>query len=219
MGDNTARRFGAEPPRFGRRIDAPIGPSAPVTIAPRVTSAAPRDEPSLPKQPAAASPEQRSTRDDDLRAFFGPNAAAYLLIYRAWQKTSPAPEQSILFWHRPFFRAAFWNGFTLFIPWLFYRKLYGIGTAVLLGTAAIQLLAPSPIAGALSFVIGMFFVRYGQQLYIDQALRRVDKADELGFTGAAREAYLRRIGGRSLAAAIAGSAMSSLIAGLFFLPS
>src|SRR5579863_1399675 len=127
MGDNRARRFGAEPTRFGRRVDAPAEPSAPAIMPPRVTAAAPRDEAPLPNRTAAAATQQRSTRDDELRAFFGPNAAPYLSIYRAWQKTSPAPEQSILFWHRPFFRAAFWNGFALFIPWLFYRKQYRIG--------------------------------------------------------------------------------------------
>ncbi|HEV8016021.1 MAG TPA: hypothetical protein VGP48_10830 [Stellaceae bacterium] len=208
MDDNMARRFGAEPRRFGRRSDlAPALADPP----PRI----PRQSPIADAPPAViSSPDNASSREDDLRTFFGPNAAAYLLIYRAWQKTSPSPDQSILFWHRPFFRAAFWNGLALFIPWLFYRKLYRIGSAVLIGTIAINVLVTPLIADSLNFALGVFFLRYGQQLYIDQAVRRLDKADELGFSATARAAYLRRAGGRSLAAPVIAAAAASLVTGL-----
>jgi hypothetical protein len=213
MDDNRARRFGAEPGRFGRRVDpAPASANPP----PRVPRAPSIDEvpPAVLTPPVRSSSDNASSHEDDLRTFFGPNAASYLLIYRAWQKTSPSPDQSILFWHRPFFRAAFWNGLVLFIPWLFYRKLYRIGTAVLIGTIAINLLAPPLIADTINFAIGVFFLRYGQQLYIDHALRQIDKADELGFSAPARAAYLRRRGGRSLVAPVIATAMTSLITGL-----
>ena len=43
----------------------------------------------------------------------------------ATPSASPAPEQSILAWRRPLFDKLFWSGLFGFVPWLFYRKLYG----------------------------------------------------------------------------------------------
>jgi hypothetical protein len=213
MSDNTARRFSAEPVRFGRRVDpAPAVPTA-APVPPRLQPAPIVTE--TPRHDAA--PLAIPSREPDLRIFFGPNAASYLLLYRAWLKTRPAPEQSILFWHRPLFEGAFWTGLFGFLPWLFYRKLYVIGMVVLVGTIALNMLAPSLIADALSVAIGIVFMRYGQLLYIDHALRRIAKADALGFSGTNREAYLRRAGGRSLVAPLLATALSPLIAGLFLL--
>jgi hypothetical protein len=188
MDDHIARRFGAEPRRFGRRVERACIPAGPPPQVPRTPSNddAPRTEPT---PPGASALGRQPSREDDLRLFCGPNAASYLPIFRAWQKTSPSPDQSILFWHRPFLRAAFWNGLVLFIPWLFYRKLYRIGTAVLIGTFAINVLATPLIADTINFALGVFFLRYGQQLYIDHALRYIDKADELGFSATTRAAY------------------------------
>ena len=156
------------------------------------------------------------SREDDLRAFFGPKAATYLLLYRAWMKTSPTPEQSILFWHRPLLQGLFWGGLFGFVPWLFYRKLYAVGVATLVTTIAINLLVPSPYADGISLAIGLFFMRYGQPLYIAQALRRIETADALGMAGANRTIYLSRRGGCSLMAALLVTIVS-LIAGVFFL--
>lgn len=156
------------------------------------------------------------SREEDLRAFFGPKAAIYLQPYRAWQKTSPTPEQSILGWRRPLSQGLFWGGLFGFVPWLFYRKLYAIGAAALVGTIAINLLVPSPFADAPSLAIGLFFLRYSQPLYIAHALRRIETADTLGFIGANRAIYLSRRGGRSLIAALLATVVS-LIAGVFFL--
>lgn len=207
MDNNAARRFGAEPVRFGRRVDTPpVVPPMPTSV---VTP--------QPRTPVIeAPPPVPSSRDEDLRAFFGPKAATYLLLYRAWQKTAPSPEQSILSWRRPLFQGLFWGGLFGFVPWLFYRKLYGIGAAALVGTIAINLIVPSPYADELNVAIGLFFMRYGQPLYIAHALRRIEKADMLGFIGENRTAYLRRSGGSSMMAALVAMLVAS-IAGVFFL--
>jgi hypothetical protein len=131
-------------------------------------------------------------------------------------KTSPTPEQSILGWRRPLLQSLFWGGLFGFVPWLFYRKLYAFGAATLVATIAINLLVPSPYADGLSLAIGLFFMRYGQPLYIAHALRRIETADVLGMTGMNRAIYLSRRGGRSLIAALLATVVS-LIAGVFFL--
>lgn len=131
----------------------------------------------------------------DLETFFGPNADRYLEVYEKMRMEKNFQRASVKTWSWP----VFLGGFT----WFFYRKMYIYGA-----TAVFTLLITSYLLGNTGSLGsaggGMFaaFAMHAKTSYVNQALGRIAKADELGLTGIDRTDYLRRAGGVSLPAGI-----------------
>ena len=135
---------------------------------------------------------------NDLTTFFGPRAEIFLAAHEKQKKGRGVWRTNTWCW------PAFFGGFV----WFFYRKMYGIGAAMLVLPIIIGVLYPK--AGGASFA---YIGSQGKGFYVWTAQRRIKKADKLGLVGAEREEYLRRAGGVSLTAGIlAGVVYASLLA-------
>ena len=125
----------------------------------------------------------------DLAAFCGPNAEVYLPIYRKMREGS---DQWVASWS--------WAGFFVPTLWLFYRKLYVLGTLCLLLPAFV---AFGPDAAAGSVVggsMGILIAVWSKAWYVSTGLRRIAEADRLELAGSERRDFLRRVGGVSASA-------------------
>lgn len=121
----------------------------------------------------------------DLKIFFGPNALLYLDTYEKMRTAIHANKFRPRTWCWP----AFFCGFA----WFFYRKMYGLGALVFFLPIFIAYLF-----GRGSIVASAVFASSAKTHYVNLALERIAKADQLGLWGADREDYLRRAGGVSL---------------------
>ena len=149
------------------------------------------------RSPQFDAPDQYRVRAE-LATFFGPNAHVYIDMYDkmragdgSWARRS---------WSWPVFFGSF--------SWFFYRKMYGAGAVMLFVPMILSYLVGGTGAGA-----WIFFAMVAKGLYVDAALARITKADQMGLQGADRHDYLQRAGGVSLAAGlIAGLAYFSTLA-------
>jgi hypothetical protein len=123
----------------------------------------------------------------DLRTFFGPHADVYLRAYEKMRGATGGRRLPVLGWSWPAALAG--------AIWFFYRKMYAVGTVALVLSIALD-----QVLDIGSVVIALLLAIYGKGFYVDAALRRVAKADELGLIGAERDGYLRAAGGVSVAA-------------------
>ncbi len=143
----------------------------------------------------------RETLERDLHLFMGPRAEKYLGVFRRadfgflGDKLRPRAGRGLLSWH--------WPAFLVPIPWLFYRKLYIEGAAIL----AVFMLVPLvlPAAGYSGAAAAVVIAMIAKRLYVEHALKRIRHADTLGLAPQAREEYLRRAGGVSVPGAVLGS--------------
>jgi hypothetical protein len=131
---------------------------------------------------------QRADQDqirEDLRTFFGPRADKYLAIY---EKMRIGNKSYTPGWNWVVFFTAF--------PWFFYRKMYIFGSLLIfLPALAGYLFGLTGNAG----LVGALSVSANSQ-YVQSAMKRLQKADELGLIGERRQEYLRRAGGVSIVA-------------------
>ncbi len=213
MQNGDDRRAGPGPARFGRRgevisaapAEAPVAfGRRPAARAASLPESSPRAEkPLFPRQDFQALPAALP-REDELAAFFGPHAEAYLATYRAWQASGAADAHPLLSWRGPLRGDRLWAACLFPVPWLFYRKLYGHGAAALTVSLASALLAPDIVSAIVSIAISALVMRYGKRLYVDRALKATGIADRRGLTGAERASYLRHAGGLSVLGLVAG---------------
>jgi hypothetical protein len=127
----------------------------------------------------------------DLAAFFGSRAEAYLKTYEKMRAATGWRRLQSIGWCWP----AFFSGFA----WFFYRKMYVLGTIVVVVPVVLGLVINTG-TGIVAVVIAM----YGKGYYVQSALRHVLKADEIGLVGQERSDYLRGAGGVSIAAGVIG---------------
>jgi hypothetical protein len=148
---------------------------------------------------------QRSDQDqirDDLRTFFGPRADKYLAIYERMRtgNKSYAPG-----WN--------WVVFFTMFPWYFYRKMYIFGSlSIFLPPLAGYLFGLTGNAG----LVGALAVSANSQ-YVQSAMKRLQKADELGLIGERRQKYLQRAGGVSIVAGTLTGILFALMIALLVL--
>jgi hypothetical protein len=161
------------------------------------------------KAPRAAdlfdAPDQRSVRQD-LATFFGPNAEVYLDAYERMRDAAPRQRTTVRTWSWPVFLTAF--------SWFFYRKMYVYGAMTIFMPMFFGYLFGS-VGGSMWIVFAM----WGKTWYVNHALGRIAKADQLGLTGADRADYLQRAGGVSwpagiLAGVVYGFLLLVVIAGV-----
>jgi len=152
-----------------------------------------------PQQLLFEAPDQWRVRAD-LETFFGPGAETYLNAYDKMRAKASGKRAAVRTWSWP----VFIGGFT----WFFYRKLYVYGAMVIFLPVIFSYLFGS--IGGGSFII---FAGGAKTWYVNHALGRIAKADDLGVTGHERTEYLERAGGVSLPAGIfAGIIYGLLIA-------
>lgn len=121
----------------------------------------------------------------DLAAFFGPKADIYLRIYRKMREGS---DQWVMSWS--------WAGLLVPTLWLFYRKLYVLGTLCLL----LPVLAVWPdddVSTVVGICMSVLIAIWAKAWYVSTGLRRIAEADRLELAGPERGNFLRRVGGAS----------------------
>jgi hypothetical protein len=126
-------------------------------------------------------PDQERVRDD-LAAFFGPHAGAYLRVYDTMRKGA---KQWVASWSWPAFFAP--------AAWLFYRKLHLYGALCLVIPVVIGLVFDITAAGAAAVAIALS----AKAWYVSAGLRRIAEADQLELRDEERRDFLRRVGGVS----------------------
>jgi hypothetical protein len=204
MENGEQARAASGPARFGRRGLGPAA-SAPVpleasagfgrrAVEPEGSSAAARatrlDDAGRVAHLPTDDADAAHSAEDALAIFIGPNAEAYLRAYRL-------AEGSKALGRRLSGADRLWAGFFFPVPWLFYRKLYGHGSAALAATLVCALLGSSLVSAIVGIAISSLVMRYGKRLYIEHALSAVALADRRGLAGGERASYLRRSGGLS----------------------
>ena len=112
--------------------------------------------------------------------------------------------------NRPYVPTWNWAAFFAAFPWLFYRKMYVFGTL---------LIFVPPLLGYLFGITGNAGVAAGlavstKSLYVQLAMRRLQKADNLGLIGEERQTYLRRAGGVSVLAGVLAGLLYAVLIGL-----
>jgi hypothetical protein len=136
----------------------------------------------------------------DLETFFGPNADAFLATYEKMRMSTGARRSMPRSWNWPVLLGSF--------TWFFYRKMYAYGAMLIF-----LLMLFGYLFGSAGWVTWILFASWANGWYVDQAVERVFKADQLGLAGAERIDYLRRAGGVSLPAGIfAGFVYACLLA-------
>jgi hypothetical protein len=142
---------------------------------------------------------------DDLAAFFGPNAEKFIEVYEKMRVSTGSRRAMPRIWSWPVF-------FGYFI-WFFYRKMYGYGAMLIFLPVIMGYL----VGYGGSSAMGIVFAMWAKGTYVNGALRRVYKADQLGLSGDERHGYLQRAGGISLIAGIfAGLIYAVLLAAAIF---
>lgn len=137
----------------------------------------------------------------DLKTFFGPGADTYLQVYDKMRAADPNRRLSVRTWSWPVFLGAF--------TWFFYRKLYTYGAMVIFLPVVISYLF-GQIGGGMTVIFAMS----AKNWYVNHALGRIAKADELALIGSERTEYLERAGGVSLTAGIFAGVIYGLLVAL-----
>jgi hypothetical protein len=125
----------------------------------------------------------------DLSLFFGPRAETFLHTYEKMRSDTRARRSLPTTWCWPVFIGSF--------TWFFYRKMYVLGALLIFLPLIFAYLFGS--AGGSTWLL---FAMWAKGLYVNSALERISKADQLGLTGAERSNYLQRAGGVSVPAGI-----------------
>jgi hypothetical protein len=134
------------------------------------------------------APDQWRIRGD-LRTFFGPNAGTFLDTYEKMRRGTGPRRTWPRTWSWPVFLGSF--------VWFFYRKMYAYGTMLIFLPLLFSYLFGS--AGGATWIL---FAMGAKGFYVNSAVGRIIKADQLGLIGAERADYLERAGGVSLPAGI-----------------
>ena len=129
--------------------------------------------------------------EDDLRLALGPNAEPYVKLWRRSRRVWLTAYGSWCWW-----------GFLIPLPWLFYRKLWAVGSVlVVLPILAEAVLGTGARAGfGLSALVGAF----GMPLVLDRCRRKARRVQSLGLPAGNAIEYLRRAGGVSIPGAVFG---------------
>jgi hypothetical protein len=125
----------------------------------------------------------------DLSIFFGPRADTFLDTYEKMRAATGTRRNTPRTWCWPVFLGSF--------TWFFYRKMYAYG-AMLIFLPLIF----SYLLGSSSGVMSILFAIWAKGYYVNYALQRIFKADQLGLTGPERIDYLQRAGGVSVPAGL-----------------
>ena len=142
----------------------------------------------------ARAPAREALREDDLRLYLGPNPRPYVAY---WERARRSGHPFVWGWN--------WWGFLFPIPWLFYRKIWAVGAAVVMLPVLLDaVLGSGSEAGIL---LATLIAAGGKALVIERAERKSRTIDALGLLSQDSIARLRRAGGVSRPGAAIGALM------------
>lgn len=137
-----------------------------------------------------------SKKDNLFVAFVGPNHEIYRRTLAKMRAKDPALRKILLTWC--------WPAFLITIPWLLYRKLYSWAAGLIGAVIVISLVLPeSSNSGMLGIYMIMGMI--AKPIYVQYALKRIEKLR--GRTGSEEEleALVRKAGGVSIPGAVIGT--------------
>lgn len=134
----------------------------------------------------------RAFGEEDLRLYLGQNAQAFVSY---WERLKDSGY--------PFLWSWTWWGALFPVPWLFYRKLWSAGAALVLLPILLDALIDFGLNAclALGLVIGLS----GKALVIERAQSKTQDINDLGLVSQDSIDRLRRAGGVSLPGAVIGT--------------
>lgn len=152
------------------------------------------------RAPAREAPREEVLREDDLRLYLGPNPRPYVAY---WERARKSGHPFVWGWN--------WWGLLFPIPWLFYRKIWAVGAAVVM--LPVLLDAMLGFGSEAGILLATLIAAGGKALVIERAERKSRAIDALGLLSQDSIARLRRAGGVSRPGAMIGALM--MIAMLF----
>ena len=133
--------------------------------------------------------------EDDLRLALGPNGEPYLAL---WRRAGRA-------W-LGLYGSWCWWGFLTPLPWLFYRKLWAVGSLLLL----LPILSEAVLETGAKAGFGLMALvgALGMPLVIERCQRKVRRVQAMGLPAGEAIEQLRQAGGVSLAGAVFGGLLT-----------
>jgi Protein of unknown function (DUF2628) len=133
-----------------------------------------------------------------LKLFVGPNADTFLKVHYDLNANK-------------FPKSFNWVAFLFPMPWLFYRKMYLWGIALLLIPTILYTVFPD--LPDVNIAVGGIFLIMGNRFYIESATKKIKKIEALGLSPEELDERIRNTGGVSKAGAIFGGIiMISMVA-------
>lgn len=137
-----------------------------------------------------------SGADAVFKAFVGPNHELYERTLAKMRAKDPALRKPPLTWC--------WPAFLVTIPWLLYRKLYGLAAGLIGGVIAISLILPDSSntgMAACYTMIGML----AKSTYVQHALKKIQKLRSRAASEEELETLVKMAGGVSIPGAVIGT--------------
>jgi len=157
------------------------------------------DDPA-PHAPAPDDTAPAAFGEDGLRLYLGPNPGPYVAF---WERARASGHPFVWSWN--------WWGLLFPLPWLFYRKLWAIGAAVVLLPVLLDALIG--FGAKAGFVLAALVAAGGKPLVVERAERKTRTIDALGLLSQESIDRLRRAGGVSRPGAVIGALlMASVLA-------
>jgi hypothetical protein len=142
----------------------------------------------------ARAPAREALGEDDLRLYLGPNPGPYVAY---WESARASGHPFVWGWN--------WWGLLFPVPWLFYRKIWAVGAAVVL--LPVLLDAVLGFGSEAGIGLAALIAAGGKALVIERAERKSKSVDALGLLSQESIARLRRAGGVSRPGAAIGALM------------
>lgn len=139
--------------------------------------------------------------EDALRLYLGRNPGPYVAF---WERAHTSSHPFVWSWN--------WWGLLFPLPWLFYRKLWAVGAAVVLLPVLLDALIG--FGSKAGFVLAALVAAGGKPLVVERAERKIRTIDALGLLSQESIDRLRRAGGVSRPGAVIGALLMVSVFGL-----
>jgi hypothetical protein len=139
--------------------------------------------------------------EDALRLYLGRNAGPYVDF---WERARASGHPFVWSWN--------WWGLLFPLPWLFYRKLWSVGAAVVLLPVLLDALIG--LGTKLGLLLAALVAAGGKPLVVERAERKTRTIDALGLVSQDSIERLRRSGGVSHPGAVIGALFMVALLGL-----
>ena len=143
----------------------------------------------------------RAFGEEDLRLYLGPHGQPFVTY---WERLRTSGYPYLWSWT--------WWGALFPVPWLFYRKLWAVGAALILLSVLIDSMID--FGFNITLVLGLVIGLTGKALVVERAETKTRDINDLGLVSQDSIDRLRRAGGVSKPGAIIGAAMMLATLGL-----
>ncbi|MGF9756937.1 DUF2628 domain-containing protein [Microvirga sp. 0TCS3.31] len=148
------------------------------------------------KSSETSEADRASGTDTIFAAFVGPNHELYERTLAKMRAKDPALRKLPLTWC--------WPAFLITIPWLMYRKLYGLAAGLIGGVIAISLILPE-ISNTGTAGCYVAFGMLAKTTYVQHALKRIQKLRSRATSEEELEELVKKAGGVSIPGAVIGT--------------